>query len=94
MIGLLVLVVQSTCQAMLYLARGTSNFINNSAGHTGAGGAIYTSDNTVISFIGINNSAEGDGAIFSSGNTVISFNGISSFINNSAQLDGGAMFTL
>jgi len=77
---------------------GTSNFINNSAGHSGGGGAIYTSENTVISFSGtsnfINNSAKGGGAIFSFGNTVISFNGINNFINNSADLDGGAIFTL
>ena len=54
---------------------GTNLFLNNSAGHGGSGGAMYTSDNVVISFNVtsnfINNSVDyddggGGGAIYAS----------------------------
>ena len=60
------------------------------------GGAIFTSDNSVVNFSGINNfinnSAKGGGAIFTSDNTVVNFSGINNFINNSAT-GGGAIGT-
>ena len=60
------------------------------------GGAIYISDNTVLSFNGssnfINDSGTIGGAIYISGNTVLSFNGSSNFINNEAYYyHGGAI---
>ena len=59
------------------------------------GGAIFTSDNSVLNFSGINNfinnSAKGGGAIFTSDNTVVNFSGINNFINNSAE-GGGAIY--
>ena len=83
---------------------GNTIFLDNSASlgqcsgplGGGFGGAIFTSDNTVLSFSGtnnfINNSAvDGGGAIFTSPNTVLSFSGTNNFINNSADGDGGAI---
>ena len=87
---------------------GNTTFIDNSAAISESctqvygekdivgGGAIYASDNTVLSFNGtsnfINNSPEiygSGGAIFTFNNTVLSFNGTSNFINNSAEVGGG-----
>ena len=60
------------------------------------GGAIYTLDNTVITFSGTNyftmNTAASGGAIFASYNTALIFSGTNYFINNSAG-DGGAIYT-
>ena len=56
------------------------------------GGAISTSDNTVVNISGINNfinnSAKGGGAIGTADNTVVNFSGINNFINNSAKGSG------
>ena len=62
------------------------------------GGAIVTSDNSVLNFNGINNfinnSAYHDGgAIYTSDNTVVNFNGINKFINNSADLGRGGVIS-
>ena len=61
------------------------------------GGAIFASDNTVLSFNGtsnfINNSVLGiGGAIFISHNTTLSFSGTTNFINNSAFTYAGAIY--
>ena len=81
---------------------GNTNFLDNSAQCGAQGGAIYASDNTVLSFSGtsnfINNSADNvgglvGGAIYTS-NTVLNFSGTSNFINNSAISGfGGAILT-
>ena len=72
---------------------GNTTFLDNSAVF---GGAIFTLNNTVLSFCGsnnfINNLARSyGGAISTSPNTVLRFNGITHFINNSAYY-GGAIF--
>ena len=83
---------------------GNTTFLENRAKFAGtlnnsrAGGAIYASENTVLSFNGANNfihnSADnGGGAIFMSHNTVAQFLGINNFINNSASY-GGAISML
>ena len=60
------------------------------------GGAIYTLDNTVITFSGTNyfamNTAASGGAIFASYNTALIFSGTNYFISNSAGA-GGAIYT-
>ena len=66
---------------------------------SGLGGAIHTSNSTVLHFNGtnnfINNSASGGfgSAIYTYENTVLYFNGTNNFINNSASDNGGAIFT-
>ena len=69
--------------------------IDNKLGESD-GGAIFTSDNSVLNFSGINNfinnSAKGGGAMFTSDNTVVNFSGTNNFINNSAK-GGGAIDT-
>ena len=70
----------------------------------GAGGVMYTLDNTVISFNGtnsfINNSAAGDGGVIYTSvfdtlyaSCLLSFNGTNIFTNNSADSAGGAIYT-
>ena len=76
---------------------GNTTFSENNATFNG-GGAIYASDNTIISFTGtnnfINNSAYDGGAIYTS-DTILSFNGTNYFINNSVYHGvGGAICTL
>ena len=77
---------------------GNTTFLGNNAIYNG-GGAIYASDNTIISFNGtsnfISNSAYDGGAIYTIDNTMLSFNGTNYFINNSAYNGaGGAICTL
>ena len=88
---LVVMVVHSTQQAMPHLAlkEPCSNFTNNSAVYDkyGSGGAIYTSDTTMISFSGtcnfISNSATNQGgAIYAGTNTTLTFRGTIHFISN------------
>ena len=59
------------------------------------GGAIYTLDNTIITFSGTNyfimNKVASGGAILVSYNTALIFSGTNYFINNSAG-DGGAIY--
>ena len=67
---------------------GNSTLFKNFASSYG-GGAIYTTENSVLHFVGTNsfigNSAHWGhgGAIYASHNTVFTFNGINNFINNS-----------
>ena len=86
---------------------GVSNFVDNvkstkkKQNHAHGGGAIYVTNNTVVSFHGtnnfINNSANNKGgAIYTSHNTVITFIGTSNFINNylhGIRGPGGAIYT-
>ena len=88
---------------------GNTTFLDNSAKNSESctqvyivrviigGGAIYASNNTVLSFNGtsnfISNSAgDSGGAIRISHNTVLNFSGTSSFINNSVKESGGAIY--
>ena len=88
---------------------GNTTFLDNSAisgqcpfvysGSFGVGGgAIFTVNNTVLSFSGTSNfigNSAGDrraGAIYASYNSVLNLSGTSNFINNSAYL-GGAIHT-
>ena len=74
---------------------GNTTFLGNSASYdflSGSGGAIYTFD-TVLSFSGTNNLAyRGGRVITANNNIVLSFSGTNNFINNSADIDGGAIF--
>ena len=88
---------------------GVSNFIDNvksakkrqNHAHGGGGGAIYVTNNTVLSFHGtnnfINNSANNKGgAIYTSHNTVLTFIGTSNFTSSyvhSKRGTGGAIYT-
>ena len=96
----MVLVVQSTHQTTLYLASVEPTTSSTSHAAEG-GGAIFSNDNTVISFYGINNliynsatfNGGGGGAICTYDSVVLSFSGTSNFINNSAGHTGGAIFS-
>ena len=81
---------------------GNTTFFNNSILYNSTnidcgGGAIQSSDNSILSFNGtsnfINNSAGYGGAIYTSYNTVLRFNGITNFINNSALGSGGTIYS-
>ena len=81
---------------------GNTTFLENmntvTLSYGGGGGAIYASDNSVLSFNGVNtfisNSAsQSGGAIYISVNSLLSFSGTSNFINNSAHYRGGAIST-
>ena len=86
---------------------GVSNFIDNvkstkkKQNHAHGGGAIYVTNNTVVSFHGtnnfINNSANNKGgAIYTSHNTVLTFIGTSNFTSNyvyRGRVIGGAIYT-
>ena len=84
---------------------GNTTLLDNSAtlgqcplyGSTVGGGAIFTSNNTILSFSGItnfiNNLASFGGAIYGFDSTVFSLNGINNFINNSGWGEGGAIYT-
>ena len=77
---------------------GNTTFFDNNTTSVYGGGAIYASENAVLSFNGtinlISNSADGDGgAICASHCAVLNFNGNSNFINNSADSgSGGAIY--
>ena len=86
---------------------GNTTFLDNSEGSPRQcslyniatnvlGGAIYTLDNTIITFSGTNyfimNKAASGGAIFVSHNTALIFSGTNYFVNNSAG-EGGAIYT-
>ena len=72
------------------------NIVRSSIG-VSCGGAIFATDNTVVSFNGtsnfINNSAQVAGAIYVINNSVFHFNGTSNFISNSAHM-GGAIYSI
>ena len=78
---------------------GTSNFSHNiiysSQYFQTGGGAIYISENAMVTLNGINifinNNNKRGGAIYTSYNTVLNFNGNSTFISNSAH-SGGAIY--
>ena len=80
---------------------GNTTFFENRATFyrphmSSGGGAIYATDNTVVSITGtsnfISNLAYNGGAIYTSNNTVISFNGTCNFTSNSAYYGGGAIY--
>ena len=81
---------------------GNTTFLENvntvTLSDGGGGGAIYASDNSVLSFNGINTfisnlASQSGGAIYISVNSVLSLSGSSNFVNNSAHYCGGAIFT-
>ena len=77
---------------------GNTTFFDNNTTSVYGGGAIYASENAVLSFNGtinlISNSADGDGgAICASHCAVLNFHGNSNFIKNSADSgSGGAIY--
>ena len=88
---------------------GTNNFLDNvnsankkrqHGGYAlGVGGAIYISNNAVLTFNGtnnfVNNSAKRNGgAIYAKTNISLTFIGTNNFSNNLAGVNGGAIYTL
>ena len=72
-----------------YTFSRTSNFINSA---WFSDGAIYTSNNTVLTFTGTNNFISNHGGVIFTLEHVLTFNGTNNFIINSAGLhDGGAI---
>ena len=79
---------------------GNTTFLENNTTSPYGGGAIYASENALLSFNGINNFINNlayysGGTIYASGDALLSFNGISNFINNKAVGDsagGGAIY--